>query len=104
VNGIITSHGSLVAAAKGDRVITVQRLLLHDELGLPSALAALERARPDIIEVLPGVIFPAVVGELRARVAAPILVGGFITGPADMRGALDRGARAITTSTLNLWP
>ncbi len=104
VNGIITSHGSLVAAAKGDRVITVQRLLLHDDLGLPSALAALERARPDIIEVLPGVIFPAVVHELRARLAVPILVGGFITGSADMRAALDAGARAVTTSTLSLWP
>jgi len=49
VNGIVTSHGHLVAAARSDRVIAVQRLLLHDDLGLASALSAVERARPDII-------------------------------------------------------
>src|SRR5437660_9546902 len=67
VNGIITSHSGLVAAAKAERVIAVQRLLLYDDLGLSSALAALDQARPDIVEVLPGVIFPLVVNEIRSR-------------------------------------
>src|ERR1700737_3378402 len=61
VNGIITPHSGLVAAAKADRVIAVQRLLLYDDLGLPHALTALERAQPDIVEGLPSVIFPSVV-------------------------------------------
>src|SRR5207245_10034828 len=67
VNGIITSHSGLVAAAKAERVIAVQRLLLYDDLGLSSALAALDHARPDIVEVLPGVIFPLVVDQICAR-------------------------------------
>lgn len=71
VNGIVTSHGQLVAAARSDRVIAVQRLLLHDELGLPSALSAVDRARPDIIEVLPGVIFPEIVAQLRSTPTSP---------------------------------
>jgi len=40
-----------------------------------------ERARPDIIEVLPGVIFPEIVAQLRQRLAIPMIVGGFITRP-----------------------
>src|SRR3989440_9030204 len=50
VNGIITSHSTLIAAAKAERVLAVQRLLLHDDLALPSALSAVEHARPDIVE------------------------------------------------------
>src|SRR5438067_708818 len=33
----------------------MQRLLLHDDLAMPSALAALDCARPDIVEWLPSV-------------------------------------------------
>jgi glycerol uptake operon antiterminator len=104
VNGIITSHGSLIAAAKGDRVITVQRLLLHDDFGLPPALAAVERARPDIVEVLPAVIYPEVVDELRDRLSVPMIVGGFITDATGVNAALRAGARAVTTSSVHLWP
>src|SRR3989442_9393837 len=99
VNGIVSSHGSLIAAAKADRVIAVQRLLLHDDLGLSSALTALERAQPDIVEVLPGVIFPEIADQLRGRVAAPMIVGGLITEAGHRAAILGAGARAITTSS-----
>jgi len=103
VNGIITSHSGLVAAAKAERVIAVQRLLLYDDLGLSSALAALDHARPDIVEVLPGVIFPLVVDQIRARLPLPMIVGGFVKEPAQRESALQRGAVAISTSTAELW-
>jgi glycerol uptake operon antiterminator len=103
VNGIVSSHGNLIAAAKADRVIAVQRLLLHDDLGLPSALTALERAQPDIVEVLPGVIFPEIANQLRGRVAAPMIVGGLITEAGQRAAILGAGARAITTSAVPLW-
>ena len=67
VNGIVTSHSGLIAAAKAERVIAVQRLLLYDDLALPSALNALDHARPDVVEVLPAIIFPLVVDQIRAR-------------------------------------
>jgi len=104
VNGIITSHSGLVAAARAEKVIAVQRLLLYDDLALPSALSALDHARPDIVEVLPGVIFPLVVNEIRSRLPLPIIVGGFVTEPAHRDAALQRGALAISTSTTELWP
>jgi glycerol uptake operon antiterminator len=104
VNGIITSHSSLVAAARADRVIAVHRLLLYDDLGLPSALAAVEHARPDIVEVQPAVIFPLVADQIRTRHPVPVIVGGFVTEPGQRAAALARGARAISTSTVSLWP
>src|SRR5438445_6114290 len=104
VNGIITSHSGLVAAARAERVIAVQRLLLYDDLALPSALSALDHARPDIVEVLPGVIFPLVVHEIRSRPPLPRIVGGLLRDPAHRDAALQRGALAISTSTTELWP
>src|SRR5213595_1538915 len=104
VNGIITSHSALVAAARAERVIAIQRLLLYDDLALPSALAALDHARPDIVEVLPGVIFPLVVDRIRARVPLPIIVGGFVTEPEQRNAVLERGAPAISTGTTSLLP
>src|SRR5437762_11657754 len=104
VNGIITSHSALVAAARAERVIVVQRLLLYDDLGLHSAMAALDHAQPDIVEVLPGVIFPLVVDRIRARVPLPIIVGGFVTEPEQRNAVLERGALAISTGTTSLWP
>jgi glycerol uptake operon antiterminator len=104
VNGIITSHSGLVAAARAERVIAIQRLLLYDDMALPSAMTALEHARPDIAEVLPGVIFPLVVDQIRARLPLPIIVGGFVTEQAQRDAALHRGAVAISTSTAALWP
>src|SRR5438093_1492284 len=78
--------------------------LLYDDLALPSALAALDHARPDIVEVLPGVIFPLVVDRIRARVPLPIIVGGFVTEPEQRNAVLERGALAISTGTTSLWP
>jgi glycerol uptake operon antiterminator len=104
VNGIITSHSGLVAAARAEKVIAVQRLLLYDDLALPSAMSALDHARPDIVEVLPGVIFPLVVNEIRSRLPLPIIVGGFVTEPAHRDTALQHGALAVSTSTAELWP
>jgi glycerol uptake operon antiterminator len=104
VNGIITSHSALVAAARAERVIAVQRLLLYDDLGLHSAMTAVEHARPDIVEVQPAVIFPLVADQIRARHPVPIIVGGFVTELHQRQTALERGARAISTSTVSLWP
>jgi glycerol uptake operon antiterminator len=103
VNGIITSHSALVAAAKAERVIAMQRLLLYDDLAVPSALTALEHARPDIVEVLPGVIFPLIVDQIRARADLPIIVGGFINDLAERDAALQRGAVAVSSSAAELW-
>src|SRR5437588_3455629 len=104
VNGIITSHSGLVAAARAEKVIAVQRLLLHDDLALPAAMSALDHARPDIVEVQPAVIFPLVAEQIRALHPVPVIVGGFVTEPHQRQAALERGSRPVSTSPVTLWP
>ena len=63
VDAIITSRSQLVAAGHAEGVVTIQRLLLVDDSALETGVRTIARAAPDIVEVLPGIIFP----EIAAR-------------------------------------
>ena len=65
-------------------------------------MSALARSNPDIVEVLPGVILPSIAGMI-PRFAVPVLAGGFVRTPADVRAVLAAGAVGVTTSSAALW-
>jgi glycerol uptake operon antiterminator len=83
-------------------VIAIHRLLLSRREHLDTAVTALNRSRPDIVEILPGVILPAIHGLL-PPLDVPMLAGGFIRTPLDARSVLAAGAVGVTTSSEGLW-
>lgn len=101
-DAIITSHGRLMTAIRDEGVIAIQRLLLSRRTHLDSSFTAVARARPDIVEVLPGVLLPSI-AEVMPRFGVPLLAGGFIRTDDDVRAVLASGATGITTSAENLW-
>jgi glycerol uptake operon antiterminator len=101
-DGIITSHGRLMPVIRNEGAIAILRLLLSRRTHLDTALSAVLRSRPDIIEVLPGVILPTLAG-LMPTLGVPLLAGGFIRTEADAEDVLKAGAAGITTSSPNLW-
>jgi glycerol uptake operon antiterminator len=101
-DAVITSHGRLMAMIRDAGATAIQRLLLSRRTHLESAFTAVTRAGPDIVEVLPGVILPAI-APLMPRFGVPLLAGGFIRTEADARAAIGAGAAAVTTSAPNLW-
>jgi glycerol uptake operon antiterminator len=101
-DAIITSHGRLMPVIRDEGVIAILRLLLSRRTHLDTALAAVLRSGPDIIEVLPGVILPTLAGLMPA-LGVPLLAGGFIRTEADAEDVLKAGAAGITTSSPNLW-
>jgi glycerol uptake operon antiterminator len=102
VDAIITSHGRLISVIREERVIAIERLLLSRRSSLDTAVGALARSAPDIIEVLPGVILPSI-AHLMPRFAVPLLAGGFVRTPAEVRAILATGAAGVTTSSRGLW-
>src|SRR6266700_3424863 len=64
IDGIITSRSQLVSAGKAEGMVTIQRLLLVDDSSLEIGVRTIARAVPDIVEVLPGVIFPEIAAVL----------------------------------------
>jgi glycerol uptake operon antiterminator len=102
VDAVISSHGQLMTAIRNDGMTAIHRLLLVRYSQLVSAVAAITRSAPDIVEVLPGVIFPSIVAMM-PRFTVPVLAGGFIRTDGDVQAALAAGALGVTTSSGGLW-
>jgi glycerol uptake operon antiterminator len=102
-DAIISSHGHVVRATRDEGLIAIQRLLVVDDAAIEAGLHAIERARPDIVELLPGITLPHIAHVLLPRLAVPLLAGGFIRTVEDVEAVLAAGALAVTTSSTDLW-
>ncbi|MGD0862862.1 MAG: glycerol-3-phosphate responsive antiterminator [Candidatus Limnocylindrales bacterium] len=101
-DAVISSRGHLMAAIRQESMTAIQRLLLLSHTQLASGIAAITRSKPDIVEVLPGVILPEV-RHLLPDLGVPLLAGGFVRTIEDVRALLDSGAIVVTSSREDLW-
>jgi glycerol uptake operon antiterminator len=102
-DALISSHGHLVRTVKAAGVVAIQRLLLTDRDSIEAGLQAVERAQPNLVELLPGAVLPHVADLVLPRVGVPLLAGGFVTSRRTGDAVLAAGAAAISTSTRELW-
>lgn len=103
VDGIITSRSQLVAASRAEGLVTIQRLLVLDDATLDTGIRTIVRAAPDIIEVLPGILFPEVSQKISQSLRGPFIAGGFIRTAADVNRIRDAGAILCSSSSHDLW-
>jgi glycerol uptake operon antiterminator len=103
VDAIITSRSQLVTAGKAEGLVTIQRLLLVDDSALETGARTIARAAPDIVEILPGIIFPEVAPTLKQLLPGPFIAGGFIRTTADVARIHAAGAILSSSSTYALW-
>lgn len=101
-DGIITTKPALVRRGKELSLCTVLRYFLIDSMALENIRNQQHGARPDFIEVLPG-IMPKVIGEIFRISRTPIIAGGLITDKEDVMGALSAGAIAVSTTNRDVW-
>ncbi|TMD29894.1 MAG: glycerol-3-phosphate responsive antiterminator [Chloroflexi bacterium] len=104
VDAIITSRSQLVSAARAEGLTTIQRLLLLDDSALDTGVRTIARAAPDIVEILPGIIFPEIAQTLQR-----LLSGPFIAGVAALLGHCFpifigfKGGRGVLTKTFQIY-
>jgi len=103
IDAIITSRSHLIAAGRAENLITIQRLLLLDHSALETGVKTIARAQPDLVEVLPGIIFPDIAQQLRHLLPGPFIAGGFIRTFADVKRIHTAGAILCSSSTYELW-
>jgi glycerol uptake operon antiterminator len=103
VDAIITSRSQLVSAGHAEGLVTIQRLLLADDAALDSGVRTIARAAPDIVEVLPGIIFPDVASTLQQLLKGPFIAGGFIRTVEDVAQIKAAGCILCSSSTYALW-
>lgn len=104
IDGILTTRSNLVTPARREGLIVVQRLFVLDSESLTAGLPTVEKAAPDAVEVLPGVILPIIAQELTVRgTLPPLIAGGLIRTAAQVEAVLGAGAVAVSTSQTSLW-
>jgi len=59
-------------------------------------------ARPDIIEILPG-LMPKVIKRVCSLVKVPVIAGGLISDKEDVMEALAAGAISVSTTNPMVW-
>src|SRR6266516_6967008 len=102
VDAIITSRTQLVSAGRAEGLITIQRLLLVDDSALDTGVRTIARAAPDIVEVLPGIIFPDVAATLQNLLPGPFIAGGFIRSVDEVARIQAAGGILSSSSTYTL--
>jgi glycerol uptake operon antiterminator len=100
--GVISTRGALLSAARSMSMATVQRVFLLDSQSVRTGLESVHSTRPDVVEVLPGIL-PSVIAEVAGRLQKPVIAGGMITTVEDCCAALRAGAHAVSTSDQRLW-
>lgn len=101
-DGMISTKSQLLHAAKEEGLITIQRMFLMDSASLVSGMKLLKGNPPDMVELMPGLIYKAISAVSR-RLSIPVIAGGMITEADEVAGALKAGALAVSTSDRVLW-
>ncbi|MBV9133825.1 MAG: glycerol-3-phosphate responsive antiterminator [Chloroflexi bacterium] len=100
--GIISTRGSVLSGASSMGLATVQRLFLLDSQSVRTGLDMANNVRPDVIEVLPGIL-PDAIGDIRNRSGRPVIAGGMISSWQQVCAALQAGAHGVSSSKQQLW-
>ena len=103
VDAIITSRSQLISSGRAEGLTTIQRLLLMDDSALDTGVRTIARAAPDIVEVLPGIVFPEVAATLQHLLPGPFIAGGFIRTASDVARIRAAGGILSSSSTYALW-
>lgn len=101
-DGIVSTRSNVIALAKKNNLMTIQRLFLLDSQALEHNINLINQVKPDYIEILPGII-PSVIKEVFDKTGIPVIAGGLIRTKEDILLAYDGGAKAISTSQPELW-
>lgn len=101
-DGILTTKPALIRRARELSLYTVLRYFLLDSMALENIAHQQKTVKPDLIEVLPGVM-PKVIRKICQTSQTPIIAGGLISDKEDVMGALDAGAIAVSTTSCSVW-
>ncbi|MBR2044601.1 MAG: glycerol-3-phosphate responsive antiterminator [Agathobacter sp.] len=102
VDGILTTRTNIVKAAKEYGLITVQRFFIVDSHSLGTSVDSIKISKPDIIEIMPGVVTKKI-KEFADKASMPIIAGGLVETVEEVRAALEAGADVVSTGEAELW-
>ncbi len=100
--GVISTKPPVIRRARELGLCAVQRFFVIDSMALENLRRQLEHTRPDVIEILPGVM-PKILRRIVSFTRIPLIAGGLIGDKEDILAALDAGAAAISSTNPAIW-
>ena len=102
IDGIISTRSNIISAAADCGISSVQRFFMIDSRSVYTALDTLRTSRADMVEILPGIAYKAIV-RMKASINIPIIAGGLIEHKDEVFQALNSGAAMISTGKREMW-
>ncbi len=102
VDGVLTTRTNIVKMAKEFDLVTVQRFFMVDSHSVGTSVESIKISKPDIIEIMPGIITKKI-KEFSEKVDMPIIAGGIVETIDEVRAALAAGATVVSTGEAELW-
>lgn len=101
-DGIISTKPMMIKRAKELLLYTTLRVFVLDSMAVENLEKQMSVARPDIIEILPG-LMPKIIRRVCKLVKVPVIAGGLISDKEDVMAALSAGAISVSTTNHNVW-
>lgn len=101
-DGIISTKPLLLKRAKELGLYTALRVFVLDSMAFDNIEKQTALARPNILEILPG-LMPKVITKVCNTVRLPVIAGGLISDKEDVMQALRAGAIAVSTTNFKVW-
>lgn len=101
-DGIITEKNNLIKLSKDMGVFSIQRLYISDSYTLRKALDSIKKNRPNVVELLPG-IMPRIISQITKETKISLIASGLIRDKHDINSAFQSGAMGIATSKKDIW-
>ncbi|SDL09660.1 glycerol-3-phosphate responsive antiterminator [Halarsenatibacter silvermanii] len=100
-DGLVSTRGNVIRAAREKDLMAVQRLFLLDSAAIKSGRDMLNSNRPDAVEILPGIAAPYFIESVKK--SCPVIGGGLIRTKDEVQELVDEGLFAVSTSKQKLW-
>ncbi|WP_367568317.1 glycerol-3-phosphate responsive antiterminator [Lacrimispora sp.] len=102
VYGIISTKPSMIKRAKELSLYTMLRIFILDSMAFENIEKQVNMVRPDMIEILPG-LMPKIIRRVSRLVKVPVIAGGLISEKEDVMAALLAGAISVSSTNQDVW-
>lgn len=101
-DGIISTRSGLIKRGKELGLYTMLRTFILDSMSYENIVKQIANAKPDMLEILPGVM-PKIIRRLSKTVKVPVIAGGLILDREDVMNALSAGAISVSSTNPEVW-
>lgn len=101
-DGIISTKPLLIKRARELSLYTTLRVFVLDSMAFENIEKQISTARPDTLEILPG-LMPKVIRRVNKMVKIPVIAGGLISDKEDILAALSAGAISVSSTNTKIW-